>query len=62
MTVSDVDTSNDPTNYQLLILTGLQHKPVFQGLLDHQWPAVDKRRAANKRARRQRRINRLRGA
>lgn len=62
MTVSDVDLSNDPTPYQMLILAGLQHKPVFMGLLDHQWPAVDKRRAANKRARRQRRVNRLRGA
>lgn len=55
-------TDDGPTNYQLLILSGLQHKPVFQGLYEHQWDAVIKRRAANKRARRQRRINRLRGA
>jgi hypothetical protein len=60
--ISDVDTSNDPTQFQMLILAGLQHKPVFMGLLDHQWAAVDKRRAANRRARKQRRINRLRGA
>lgn len=54
--------SDAPSNYELLILSGLQRKPMFQGLYEHQWDKVARRRAANKRARRQRRINRLRGA
>lgn len=53
-------TDREPTQYQLLILAGLQHKPVFQGLTEAGWDRVAKRRAKNKVARRQRKLNKRR--
>jgi len=51
-------TITSPSSYELAILTGLQDKHVYQGTVA---PAVrDRRRAANKTARRSRRINRTR--
>ncbi len=47
-----------PSSYELAILTGLQRKPVYQGTVDPQ--TVNERRTANRRARRSRRVNRLR--
>lgn len=46
-----ITTDNEPTQYQLLILAGLQHKPVFQGLTEAGWDRVAKRRAKNRRRR-----------
>lgn len=56
------DTAVEPTSYQLAILAGLQRKPVFAGLTDEQWGTVDRRRAKNKVARKQRQINRRNAA
>lgn len=55
-----MSASNEPTSYQSAILHGLQFKPVFGGILDERWAAVDKRRARNKRARAARRAQRVR--
>jgi hypothetical protein len=42
---------NEPTSYQIAILTGLQTRPQFQGLTEAGWDRVAKRRAKNKRRR-----------
>ncbi len=44
-------TDNAPSNYELMILQGLQRKPMFGGLTEAGWAKVDKRRAKNKRRR-----------
>ena len=46
--------------FPLSILRGLQHKTIYQGTVDP--VTVQERRAANRRARRSRRINRLRAS
>lgn len=43
-----------------MILHGLQYKPVYQGTVPE--AEVERRRVKNRAARRQRRVNRLRGA
>lgn len=45
-----------PTSYQLAILMAIQHKPMYLGTVPR--AEIDRRRAASKRARLQRRTNR----
>lgn len=47
-----------PSSYKLAILNGLQGQPMYQGTVPK--AVRDGRRAANKRARQSRRINRKR--
>jgi hypothetical protein len=50
----------EPTEYEKLILAGLQRKPhIYQGTVPYQ--VVLARRAKNKAARQSRRVNRSRG-
>jgi hypothetical protein len=52
--------ATEPTQFQKLVLAGLQSKPVYEGTVD---PAVKaERRRANRVARKSRKINRRRGA
>lgn len=46
----------EPSDYQLVVLAALQRKPMYEGTVPER--VVAKRRAANKRARAARRLNR----
>lgn len=50
----------EPTQYELMILHGLQFKPIYQGTVPAHVTA--KRRAKNKVAAKQRQVNRQRSA
>ncbi len=51
-------TDTAPSAFELMILSGLQRKPMFGGLTEAGWARVARRRAKNKVARRSRQINR----
>jgi hypothetical protein len=57
--ISDTVEDSGPSSYELAILSGLQRKQVYGGTVDP--VTVSERRAANRRARANRRINRKRG-
>lgn len=59
-TTSSTSTPKPPSRYSLAILNGLQGTPIYGGTVD---PAeIKRRRAANRVARKSRRVNRKRSA
>jgi hypothetical protein len=51
-----IEENQGPSTYQLTMLLAIQRKPMYLGTVPR--AEIDRRRAANKRARAQRKVNR----